>query len=69
MNSTLRDEYNNIPVHYCKCCLSLNIKTVIANSDLDFCEDCGATDIGQTHIETWRKEYKDRYGFDYLDKH
>ena len=39
------------------------------DSDLDFCDECGSTDIGQAHIEEWRKMYKARYGFDYLDKH
>ena len=36
--------------------------------ELDYCDDCGATDISKTDIETWRQLYKDRFGFDYLDK-
>lgn len=65
----MAEEYNNEPVFYCKSCLSLKVKTVAMDSDLDFCDECGSTDIGQIHIEEWRKLYKERYGFDYLDKH
>lgn len=61
-------EYNDEPVFYCKNCLSLGIKTVASGLDLDYCKDCGSTDIEQTHIEDWRKSYRDRYGFDFLTK-
>lgn len=60
------EEYNDIPVHYCKGCLSLKIKTVMEGLNLDYCDECGSTDIGQLHIEEWRNLYRDRYGFDYL---
>lgn len=60
----MEETYNDEPVFYCKTCLSLKIKTVV--SDLDYCDDCGATDIGQAHIEEWKRLYKERYGFDYL---
>lgn len=62
------EEYNNEPVFYCKNCLSLKIKTVTAGLDLDYCEECGGTDIKQAHIEEWRTLYKNKYGFDYLTK-
>lgn len=68
MDNTLKEQYNNEPVFYCKNCLSLKVKTVTAGLDLDFCDECSGTDIGQTHIEEWKKMYKDRYGFDYLNK-
>lgn len=60
------EEYNNIPVHYCKGCLSLKIKTVTTGLSLDYCDDCGCTNTGQTHIEEWKRLYRERYGFDYL---
>lgn len=59
-------DYNDIPVHYCKGCLSLKIKIVTESSDLDYCDECGCTDTGQISIEEWKKLYKERYGFDYL---
>lgn len=58
-------DYNAIPVFYCKHCLSLNIKTVDESIDaeyLDFCVDCGSTEIGQTDIHTWEKMYEQKYG-------
>lgn len=66
MSNTDKEQYNNEPVYYCKNCLSLKVKTVLVDSGLDFCEECGSTDIEQAHIEEWRKLHKDRYGFDYL---
>lgn len=68
MDSTLKKQYNDEPVFYCKNCLSLKIKTVIVDSDLDFCDECGSTDIEQSHIEDWEKKHKERYGFNYLTK-
>ena len=63
-----KKEFNDEPVFYCKNCLSLKIKTVPGMIELDYCDDCGSTDISKTNIETWRQLYKDRFGFDYLDK-
>ena len=62
------NEFNNEPVFYCKQCLSLKIKSVPGMEELDYCDDCGSTAIDSTDIETWRQLYKDRNGFDYLDK-
>lgn len=63
-----KEEYNDEPVFYCKECLSLKIKTVMHGLDLDYCDDCGATNIEKIHIEDWEKLYKERYGFNYLNK-
>lgn len=63
-----KETFNNEPVFYCKHCLSLKIKSVPGMGELDYCDECGATDIGQTDIETWRQMYRDKFGFDYLDK-
>lgn len=61
------NEFNNEPVFYCKHCLSLKIKSVPGMEELDYCDECGATDIGKTGINTWRQMYMDKFGFDYLD--
>lgn len=61
-----KEVYNNIPVSYCKECLSLKIRSV-ASLDAAYCEDCGGTDIAETHIEEWDKLYKNKYGFTYLN--
>lgn len=61
-------EYNDEPVFYCKSCLSLKIKTVASGLDLDYCDECGCTDIEEASIEEWQALYRERYGFDYLTK-
>lgn len=63
----MENEYNDIPVYYCKNCLSLKVKTVMIDSDLDYCDDCGSTEIGEAHIEEWKDLYRKRYGFDYIN--
>ena len=62
-------DYNAIPVFYCKHCLSLSIKTVDESIDteyLDFCANCGSTEIEQTDIHTWEKMYEQKYGKNFL---
>ena len=48
-NQTTVEEYNNIPVHYCKNCLSL--KVIVFDEAVDYCDDCGSADIGIAQIE------------------
>lgn len=61
-----KEQYNDEPVFYCKDCLSLKVKTVAEGLDLDFCDECGSTNIATAHIEEWKALYRERYGFDYL---
>lgn len=56
---TSKDEYNEIPVYYCRNCLSLNI---VALDDMDYCEHCSSTDIDTTDIFTWESKKKLKYG-------
>jgi len=64
-----KEEYNNEPVFYCKNCLSLKVLSIEGVKDTDFCDTCSSTDIGSCSIEEWRQMYRDKYGFDYLDKY
>lgn len=59
----MAEEYDQVPVYYCRQCLSLRIKSI--NSYVDYCDECGSTDIGETDIFTWKKMYKEKYGKDY----
>lgn len=59
-----KEEYNDIPVEYCKDCLSLKIKDM---SDIPYCDECGSTDIEETHIKDWEEKYKNKYGNTYLN--
>ena len=43
-----KEEYNNIPVHYCIKCLSLKI--LVYDEETSYCDDCGSTDIAEAHI-------------------
>lgn len=63
-----KEEYNEIPVIYCKTCLSLNIKKVPGVVDLDYCDTCSSTSLGEASIEEWEELYKHKYGFKLLDK-
>lgn len=54
------EDYNSVPVYFCKKCLSLKIRVLGEYSE--YCDECGSTDIETTDIESWRKMYKDTYG-------
>ena len=62
-------DYDSIPVRYCKTCLSLRIKSVDEEHDEDFleyCDECGSTDIDETDIHTWEKMYEQKYKRNFL---
>ena len=62
------NEYNKLPVFYCKYCLSLNIRNINDDEDLDYCDTCGATEIEKCQIEEWESLYETRYGHKYVVK-
>nr|DAR02357.1 MAG TPA: 40S ribosomal protein S1-A [Crassvirales sp.] len=61
-------DYNNIPVLYCKHCLSIRVRDIPMMENSDFCDKCGSTDIEETSIENWEELYKSRYGHKYLEE-
>lgn len=72
-NSSNKEEYNEIPVIYCKSCLSLHIENFLSNRledeyegkihEYDYCKDCGSTDLGVCTIKEYQKLYIERYGY------
>ena len=48
-----KEDYNQIPVYYCKHCGSLAIRAVPGFLN-DYCDKCGSTDIGKASIEGWQ---------------
>lgn len=58
-------EYNDVPVIYCKNCLSLKILTV---DGMDYCDNCGSTDMAETYIGEWEKLYADKYAKPHINK-
>ena len=55
-----KEDYNAIPVVYCKNCLSLKI--MVLNDNVDYCDECGCTDTDSTAIESGREKYETKYG-------
>lgn len=60
---TTKQEYNDVPVLYCKHCLSLRVQNL---DGTDYCDKCGGTDIGEVHIHEWEEMYGRKYGGSYL---
>lgn len=63
-NRLTKKEYNDIPVHFCKHCLSLRI---MSTEDIDYCDECGSTDITEDHISNWEGLYELRYDNNFLN--
>lgn len=57
----MEENYNDIPVYYCRDCLSLKIGSIVASQIVDYCMDCGSTNIDSTHINNWETLYEDKY--------
>lgn len=64
MDRLSKEEYNNEPVLYCSECLSLRIRGV---DNIDYCDECGSTQVEETHIKDWEEAYKNKYGVKYLN--
>lgn len=64
LNKPTKEDYNNIPVHFCKHCLSLRI---IGTDGLEYCDDCGSTDMAESHISDWEELYELRYNNNFLN--
>lgn len=65
MDINKTSEYNKEDVFYCKRCLSLDIRSMC---DMDYCEDCGSTDIVTGDIFVWEKLCLKKYGRPSWDK-
>ena len=66
---TNNTEYNDIPIFYCKNCLSLKIRDVEQIENSEYCDECGSTDIGTAHISEWDAMYVAKYGHHLTDKY
>jgi hypothetical protein len=70
---TKKENYNNVPVTYCKTCLSLHVKDVtFPRSDDDeeepkpeaivgYCVPCGNTELESVQITEWEELYAEKY--------
>lgn len=64
-----KEDFDTIPVFYCKNCLSLKIRDVKRIENSEYCDNCGSTEVEQTTIKEWENIYKSRYGHNYLDNY
>ena len=74
---TRKSDYNNVPVEYCKTCLSLHLKEVKFEGKLDlttgkeksvvYCIPCGNTSVESAHITEWEDFYEAKYGKPFLE--
>lgn len=63
--SAQHKKYNDIPVHYCKQCLSLRILDL---NGIEYCDKCSSTDIEECNIEEWEELYKQKFNSKYINK-
>lgn len=64
-----KEDYNKLPVYYCRYCGSLKIMRMPSGLAEDYCDDCGSTSIGKTSIEGWQVLKKTRYKPKYRDRY
>ena len=58
-------DYDTEPVRYCSKCYSLKIRYDEA-SDIEYCADCGCSDMLESSIEDWERLYEQRFGHKYV---
>lgn len=61
--SVTKESYDLEPVFYCADCLSLRVLSI---GNIDYCDECGSTEIAQTDIHSWEALYKEKYNKDFL---
>ena len=57
-----KSDYNNVPVAYCRTCLSLAVKdaklSATSETTVGYCGKCSNGDIGEAHIHEWEEMYE-----------
>lgn len=61
-----KEQYNSVPVLYCKDCLNLAIIEEI--EDIPSCNKCNSVNIGECSIQEWDEMFFKKYGYHYLNK-
>lgn len=63
----MKEEYNQEPVYYCPKCLSLRIRFIKTLSGMEYCDDCGGTNIQTSSIEEWEQKFIERFKHPYIE--
>jgi hypothetical protein len=66
-NQGRHEEYDSEPVRYCARCYSLRVK-YDADTDAEYCDDCGCTDILESSFDEWEKRYENRFKHKFCEK-
>lgn len=61
------NDYDSEPIAFCANCLSLKIKHE-DSIDMDYCSDCGSSEIMEAPVEQWEVMYEKKYGKKYVVK-
>ena len=61
------DDYNSEPVTFCSKCYSLKVKYE-DSLGLDYCMDCGCSDVTTSSREEWERLYESKYGKKFVTK-
>ena len=61
-------KFNEEPVMYCSHCLSLKILGIPSVEGLEYCDECGSTEVKTCNIHEWEEMYEKRYGTKFLNK-
>lgn len=61
------NDYDSEPIAFCANCLSLKIKHE-DSIDMDYCSDCGSSEIMEAPVEQWEVLYEKKYGKKYVVK-
>lgn len=63
-NQNKKEQYNSIPVFYCKRCLSLRIMKI---DEECYCDKCGSIEVDEAPISAWEKMYELKYDKKFFD--
>lgn len=61
------NDYDLEPVAFCAKCFSPKIKHE-SSLDIDYCADCGCSEINEASVYEWESMYERRYGHKYVVK-
>lgn len=62
-----KEDQNNEPVSYCRHCMGLRV--MVGDDGSSYCDVCGCSSIGKTHISIWEDSFEKKFGYNYLTEY